>query len=164
MKPFAALTLSLSLALPLFALAQDMQVAPTPVAVVSLPDAGTLPGSTFYFLKSWKEGVELLFTFGAKANAKRHLQFAEVRLAEYQKLIENGDIEEATATLKEYQDHRDTALEKAKNLNEQDAAEVKVKEDADSTNLQAVLKASLEKIPQVSNIHIEGTSAEVQVQ
>ncbi|MEK7635690.1 MAG: DUF5667 domain-containing protein [Patescibacteria group bacterium] len=39
-------------------------------AQASLPDAGLLPDSPFYFLKSWKESIQLFFTFNAENKVK----------------------------------------------------------------------------------------------
>ncbi|MFH0803726.1 MAG: DUF5667 domain-containing protein, partial [Candidatus Tagabacteria bacterium] len=63
------------------------------LAEENLPDPGTLPDSNFYFLKSWKESVQTFFTFGAENKAKQFLHLAEVRLAEYQKMIEKEKTE-----------------------------------------------------------------------
>lgn len=163
MKPFAVFTLSLVLVLPLFAGAQTITATASSTASVTLPDAGTLPTSSFYFLKSWKEGIQLLFTWDTKAKVEKHLYLAEVRLAEYQKLVENGDIEEATVTLKNYQEHRDKAVEKAKDLEEKDAAEVQVKIDEDSVHLQEVLSMSLGKLSNESKTSGEGVEAKYEL-
>ena len=59
-------------------------------ATQSLANAGLLPDSPFYFLKTWKEKIQIFFTFGAENKARQFMHLAEVRLAEYQKMMENG--------------------------------------------------------------------------
>lgn len=77
-----------------------------------LPAPGMTPDSSFYFLKSWKESIQTFFTFGAENKAKQCLHLAEVRLAEYQKMIEKGKTEIAEKTFEKYERQLDRALEK----------------------------------------------------
>jgi len=88
------------------ALAQDEQ----------LPDPGLLPDSSFYFFKEWKEQIQLFFTFGEENKAKQHLHLADVRLAEYEKMMERGKEEIAQRTLEKYQRQLNYALQKNQEL------------------------------------------------
>ena len=63
-----------------------------------LPDPGTLPGSPFYFVKGFFEGVGTFFTFGNSAKAERYLYLSEKRLAEAIALVDR-DGEDAGAIL-----------------------------------------------------------------
>lgn len=78
-----------------------------------LPDPGILPDNSFYFLKSWKESIQIFFTFGAENKAKQFLRLSEIRLAEYLKMIEKGKTEIAQKTLEKYKRQLDRALEKS---------------------------------------------------
>lgn len=128
------------------------------VVTSTLPDPGTLPDSPFYFLKSWREGIQLFFTFDAEKKAEQYLHLAEVRLAEYQKMIEKGKQEIAERTLKKYEDQLNRALQKAEELkskSEEKASEVKTRiKEATSKHLQ-VLHENLLKIPEFAQANEE---------
>jgi len=53
-------------------------------------DPGTLPGSTFYFLKTWGEGIRLFFTFDENKKTELDYMYTLRRYAEIQKLIAQG--------------------------------------------------------------------------
>jgi len=53
--------------------------------------AGLIPGNFFYFLDRWGEGVQEFFTFKSESKARLHLQFAEERIAEIDKVLESED-------------------------------------------------------------------------
>ena len=77
---------------------------------------GLAPDSPFYFLKTWKENIQIFFTFGAENKAKQFLRLADVRLAEYQKMIEKGKTEIAQKTLDKYEKQLNNALQKIEDL------------------------------------------------
>lgn len=77
---------------------------------------GLLPDSPFYFLKTWKEQIQLFFTFDAEKKAEQYLHLADVRLAEYQKMIEKGKEEIAQRVLVKYEKQLGHALSKAQEL------------------------------------------------
>lgn len=85
----------------------------------NLPDPGLTPDSTFYFLKTWKESIQTFFTFGAENKAKQYLHLADVRLAEYQKMVEKGKTEIAEKILAKYEKQLNHALSKVEELNTQ---------------------------------------------
>jgi len=124
----------------------------------TLPDAGILPDSPFYFLKTWKEQIQLFFTFGAERKAKQYLHLAEVRLAEYQKMIERGKLTIANRTLAKYQEQLSRALEKAEELeskNEDKAKEVSAKiQESISKHLQ-VLQDNIAKVPEAAKQRLQ---------
>ncbi|MBM4389322.1 MAG: hypothetical protein FJ088_16425, partial [Deltaproteobacteria bacterium] len=137
-------------------------------AISTLPDPGTLPDSPFYFLKSWRESIQLFFTFDAEKKAEQYLHLAEVRLAEYEKMVEKalrpaqGESAERTQakyeqiaerTLEKYEDQLGRALAKVEELkakSEEKAIEVKAKaEETTSKHLQ-VLQENLTKVPETA--------------
>jgi len=81
-----------------------------------LPSPGLLPDNVFYFLKTWKEQIQLFFTFDAEKKAEQYLHLADVRLAEYQKMIEKGKEEIAQRVLAKYEKQLGHALSKAQEL------------------------------------------------
>ena len=70
------------------------------------------PDSPFHFLQDWKESIQIFFTFGAENKAKQYLHLAEVRLAEYQKMLEKNKIEIAEKILIKYQNQLSRAFSK----------------------------------------------------
>jgi len=82
----------------------------------STVSSGITPDSPFYFLKTWKENIQLFFTFGQENKAKQFLHLADVRLAEYQKMIEKGKTEIAQKTLDKYEKQLNNALQKIEDL------------------------------------------------
>lgn len=133
----SAIALSLSFSV---ALAKDF----------SLPDAGLTPDNPLYFLKAWKEKIQLFFTFGEENKTKQYLHLASVRLAEYQKMIKKGKADIADKTIKKYEDQLNRALDKAKKLKEK-GKEIKNLsrnlEETTSKHLE-VLQQNLEKAPE----------------
>jgi len=83
--------------------------AVTPTETDDLPNAGTLPGNAFYFMKELGEGFGTFFTFGDQARAERHLYLSEVRLAEANALAANGDESSLIWTLNRYEEQIRTA-------------------------------------------------------
>ncbi|MDI6734549.1 MAG: DUF5667 domain-containing protein [Patescibacteria group bacterium] len=114
----------------------------------NLPDPGILPDSPFYFFKTWKESIQTFFTFGEENKARQFLHLAEVRLAEYQKMIEKEKIEIAQKTLEKYEKQINRALEKANDAKEKDAAKLKEEIGEKIIRHQEVFAEVLEKIPE----------------
>jgi hypothetical protein len=118
-----------------------------------LPDPGTLPGSPFYFVKDFFEGVGTFFTFGNSAKAERYLGLAEKRLVEAQALAEQ-DNERTQATIARYEEQYAKAKERAKRAENIDL-EVRVT-DATTKHL-AVLDSILERVPEQTRESIRVT-------
>ncbi len=112
-----------------------------------LPDSGTTPDSKFYFLKAWKEQVRLFFTFGAENKAKQFLHLAEVRLAEYQKMIEAGKTEIAQKTLDKYERQLNQAVEKAQEAQKKGGEDLTDTIKEKRVKYQETLGGILEKVP-----------------
>ena len=127
------------------------------LAQENLPDPGTLPDSAFYFLKSWKESIQTFFTFGAENKAKQFLHLAEVRLAEYQKMIEKGKTEIAKKTLDKYEKQLNNALTKAEEAKEKGKDVEKLATSISEATLrhQEVLIEVLNKVPEEAQKGIE---------
>jgi len=126
-------------------------------ASTSTIDANLTPDSPFYFLKTWREQIQLFFTFNVEQKAKQYLHLAEVRLAEYQKMIEKGKQEIAEKTLSKYEDQLNRALAKAEELKSKgkDIKDLSQKvEEATSKHLQ-VLQENLAKVPEAAKKGIE---------
>ena len=70
-----------------------------PANAAELPSPGATPDSPLYFLKTWKESIQTFFIFGFENKAKQYLHLADVRLAEYQKMIDKGKKKIAEKTL-----------------------------------------------------------------
>ena len=121
------------------------------------PESGLTPDSNFYFLKSWKESIQTFFTFGAENKAKQFLHLAEVRLAEYQKMIEKGKTEIAQKILDKYEQQLNHALEKTEEAKDQGKDVEKLKEEISEKILkhQKVLTGILEKVPEEAKKGIE---------
>ena len=122
-----------------------------------LPDPGTTPDSPFYFLKQWKEQIQLFFTFNAAKKAEQYLRLAEVRLAEYEKMLEKGKTEIAEKTLKKYEEQLSRATKKAEELKEKgiDVDEISKNIKDNVAKHLDVLKENLEKVPEAAKKGIE---------
>jgi hypothetical protein len=124
---------------------------------LGLPEAGLTPDSPFYLIKSIKESIQTFFTFGAENKAKQYLHLAEIRLAEYQKMIEKGKTEIAEKTLTKYQNQLNRALSKAEELKNkgEDIKDLTEKiQQATSKHLE-VLQENLQKVPEQAKQGIE---------
>src|SRR3972149_1874162 len=69
--------------------------------------AGLSPESKLYFLKKWKEGIELFLTFNKEKKIEKRLKLSEIRLAEYGQLLDKGNIDKASQILDDYQKQTD---------------------------------------------------------
>ena len=109
-----------------------------------LPDPGVLPGSPFYFVKIFFEGIGTFFTFGNSVKAERYLGLAEKRLAEAEALAAQGD-ERAQAAVTRYEEQYTKAKERAERTANPDLkAQV-----ADATTKHiSVLDEVLNKVPE----------------
>jgi len=74
------------------ALAQD---APADVTSqdLGISEQTLLPDSPFYFLKEWKRGIQSFFAFGRLKKTELEQQFANERLIEIQKLVDEGNVD-----------------------------------------------------------------------
>lgn len=122
-------------------------IAPDLVQDKELSDPGLTPDSSFYFLKTWKESIQTFFTFGAENKAKQYLHLAEVRLAEYQKMIERGKSEIAQKTLDKYEKQLNQAVEKAQEAQKKGAVDLTDMIKEKRTEHQKVLGDIFEKTP-----------------
>jgi len=115
-----------------------------------LPSVGITPDSRFYFLQEWKEQIQLFFTFGAKNKAKQYLHLVDVRLAEYQKMLDKGKTEIAQKVLNKYEKQLNHAISKIQEL-ENKGSDVKDLSQKISTNTLkhiGILEENLQKVPE----------------
>jgi hypothetical protein len=68
------------------AFASPMAVLADDSTETQLPDPGMLPDSPFYVLKTFGEAVRMAFTFNETEKVKLHVELAENRLAEAEKM------------------------------------------------------------------------------
>lgn len=83
-----------------------------------LPKPGITPASRFYFLDEWTEKMVYWLTLGLENKTERLLKFAEEKLAEARKLLEENKTsyaEEAKDKYKEYLNKAGRLTQKAKN-------------------------------------------------
>ena len=73
------------------AIAAGSAAAVTAVAGVGIGASRSLPGDAFYGLKRTTESVQLALAQGDEAKGKRHLEFAQTRLAEVKALAARGE-------------------------------------------------------------------------
>src|SRR3989338_9902144 len=78
--------------------------------------AGITPDSPLYIFKTLKENIQTFFTFGAENKAKQFLRLADVRMAEYQKMLEKGKTEIAQKTLDKYEKQLSRSVSKMEEL------------------------------------------------
>jgi hypothetical protein len=109
-----------------------------------LPDPGVLPGSPFYFVKSFFESIGTFFTFGNSAKAERYLGLAEKRLAEAEALVTQGD-EHAQAAVARYEEQYAKAKERAERTAKSD---LKAQVADAATKHLSVLDEVLNKVPE----------------
>jgi hypothetical protein len=150
MNKLISLAVALVLVVPIFVGAQT--------ATSTLPDPGTLPDSPLYFLKSWRESIQLFFTFNAEKKAEQYLHLAEVRLAEYERMLEKGKEDIAARTLEKYESQLERALTKAEELKEKGegmADELKTKAGEVTAKHIEVLTQSLTRVSESAKEGIE---------
>lgn len=123
----------------------------------STTSLGVTPDSSFYFLKTWKETIQTFFTFGAENKAKQFLHLADVRLAEYQKMIEKGKTEIAQKTLEKYEKQLNRAIQKIEELDNKGVDVKGLSEDLSTTTLKHinVLEENLQKVSEAGKKGIE---------
>lgn len=74
-----------------------------------LPDPGITPDSWMYGVKKAFENVDMALTFGEEGKAKKHLQYAELRLSEAKAMAEKGRTEYVNDLGQEYQNQLENA-------------------------------------------------------
>lgn len=123
----------------------------------NLPNPVLTPDSPFYFLKTWKESIQTFFTFGAENKTKQYLRLAEVRLAEYQKMVEKGKTEIADKILQRYEKQLNNALEKTEELKNKgrDIKDLSQKIEETVVKHLEILQENFQKVPEQAKKGIE---------
>lgn len=88
-----------------------------------IENPGTLPGSTFYFLKTWGEGIRLFFTFDDTDKAELEYKYTLRRYAEIQELIEQGETERARLQLEKAEQKMERVRERIEKATQTDGAD-----------------------------------------
>ena len=119
--------------------------------------ADLLPDSHFYFLKTWQEKISIFFTAGEENKASQYIHLADVRLAEYQKMIEKGKTEIAQKTLEKYGKQLDSAYQKIEELKNKgkDVKDISQKLGEALAKHAVILEENLQKVPESGREGIE---------
>lgn len=123
-----------------------------------LPEPGMLPDSSFYFLKSWSEGLGTFLTFGDVNKSQRFLELSEKRLAEVKALAERGSMDKVSGTMERYEEQIEKALQRVEKAKEKGSEEV---DDALERISEATLRHQrtlaevYEKVPEEGQAGIE---------
>ena len=122
-----------------------------------LPDLGLTPDSPFYFFKTWQENIQTFFAFGAENKARQYLHLADVRLAEYQKLIEEEKMDIAQKTLDKYESQLQRALDKISEIKEagKDVTALSATVEESITKHLQVLRYVLSRVPEAARSAIQ---------
>ena len=72
------------------------------LAETTFSEPGLLPDHPFYFLKQFKEKIQLIVTFDEKEKTKLHLKLAKTRLAEAKVLLDKNKTKEAEESVKDF--------------------------------------------------------------
>lgn len=120
------------------------------VAAQTTDNVGTLPDSPFYFVKSWQEGIQTLLISGAENKSKQYFHLAELRLAEYQKMVEKGKDKIAQKTLEKYQRQLNQALEQVDKMKKENKDTKDISQQINNGMVKAllVLQTNLQKAPE----------------
>lgn len=116
-----------------------------------LEDPGTLPGSTFYFLKTWGEGIHMFFTFDDSKKAELEYRYTLRRYAEIQKLLEKGktDLAEKQLTKAEQKTERlQQRIETATQNSSGNKDDLVAKLESLQSRHQDVLMSVYDKVPE----------------
>lgn len=73
-------------------------------------DAGTTPDSITYFIDRLIENVQMVFTFGHEAKARRHAMYAEERIAEMEKMVDTGRTKHMQGLVDNYEKHMESSM------------------------------------------------------
>lgn len=117
-----------------------------------LPSPGITPASRLYFLDEWAEKVVYWLTLGLENKTERLLKFADEKLAEAQKLLEQNKIpyaEKAGDKYKEYLDKAQELTVEAKVKGKENLADKLINLIAQKTvSHQGILSRLPEKLPE----------------
>ncbi len=89
-------------------------------ADLGVENTGILPTNPFYFLKNWRNGIQLIFTFNPVKKAELELKVVDQKAAELQKLQETrpDDEQGIELALQNYQQAQERLKEKLEALKE----------------------------------------------
>ena len=110
--------------------------------------ASVLPGDPLYFLKQWREQIQLSLAFTPSAREDVLVEQAQNRLSEAQTLLAKGKTDEAEEVLQDYHDTVDEALQNSDNADLLAALELTQKQvltDPEVNANTALMEAHLAK-------------------
>ncbi len=87
-------------------------------------DVGITPDSPLYPIKRLLENLDLLFTFDEVSKAEKMLKYAKLRIAEAEKMAEEGKNEYVGELLKDYNSYLQNAVELIKSAKPKDAPKI----------------------------------------
>ncbi len=120
------------------------------VAIGEVTDPGTLPGSPFYFMKTWGRAASSFFTFNNQEKAELALRFANEDALAINALCENGQYELAERHCERFQEQFQGALWRMERAQEEgrDIEELVEKLKDNQLRQQQVLAGLLETVPE----------------
>ena len=123
----------------------------------SLPDPGMLPDSPFYVLKTFGEDVRMIFTFNETEKVKLHVELAETRLAEAEKLQESNNTRLSQKALERYREQLGEAENRTERLMRSNITVEDIDEWMNRTTSKhiAVLQRVLAKAPEAAKAGLE---------
>ncbi|KKS71726.1 MAG: hypothetical protein UV43_C0029G0008 [Parcubacteria group bacterium GW2011_GWF2_42_7] len=126
-----------------------------PANAAELPSPGATPDSPLYFLKTWKESIQTFFIFGFENKAKQYLHLADVRLAEYQKMIDKGKTKIAEKTLVKYEKQLYKAIQAMSKKKKAKDILPLLKDEPITEKHIGILEENLQKVPGAGKKGIE---------
>lgn len=129
----------------------------TPSAGEGIYTPRLLPDNPFYFLKTWKEKIEIFLARTPEAKAEKYVEMATRRVAEARQMVEKNKLELVERLMEKHQEHLERAMEmieEAKEKGKDVEAVLERVTEATSTHLQ-VLAEVYEKVPEQAKEAIE---------
>jgi hypothetical protein len=102
----------------------------------TITEPGTLPDSIFYFAKLLQENLQLLLVSGGENKIKQILHIANVRFAEYEKMLEKNKSKTAYKTLDKFTKQLDKISSEIQKLKDK---------DKDTTTILQIVKGDIQK-------------------
>lgn len=155
-----ALTLSFLVSIPAVWADTDVELTNEPVTNENVAntntvaeeqeDPGTLPDSKFYWLKTWRENIQLFFTFNDVKKAEKQMKFANRRMLELEKLCEKDKCELAQKLASRFEEKIRKTTEKLEEANEKgkDVQSLIEKLEANQERHQEVLLKVYDQVPE----------------
>lgn len=151
------LVLPVLLAFGLFLAGTALAQEGTPSAETEIYTPKLLPDSPFYFLKGWKEKIELFLAQTPEAQAEKQAEFATRRVAEAKQMVKKNKLEFVEKLMEKHRKHLEKAegkIEEAKEKGRDVERALVIVTEATSQHL-SVLTEVYEKVPEQAKGAIE---------